>query len=109
VIEFCLPDDPQMLVRLYDDRAGSASWRLARLRSLILRLAAGRLPLMAVGNWPGHRTFYFSPRAFETCFASTSGGSRRSASSDRSRGCAAYWPTARSTSAPGAGFDASVA
>jgi hypothetical protein len=70
VIEFCLPDDPQMLVHLYDKgpRAGRARWWLARLRSLTLRAAAGRLPLMAVGDWPVHRTFYFTPQAFENLF-----------------------------------------
>ena len=38
------------------------------LRSLALRFAVGRLPLMAVGNWPVHRTFYFTPAAFENLF-----------------------------------------
>jgi SAM-dependent methyltransferase len=70
VIEFCLPDDPQMLVHLYDHResASRARWWLARLRSFTLRYAAGKLPLMAVGDWPVHRTFYFSPQAFENLF-----------------------------------------
>ena len=70
IIEFCLPDDPQMLVHLYDKRpvASRLKWWRARLRSLTLRLAAGRLPLMAVGDWPVHRTFYFSPAAFENLF-----------------------------------------
>ena len=70
VVEFCLPDDPQMLVHLYDQRrkASRARWWLARTRSLTLRVAAGRLPIMAVGDWPAHRTFYFTPRAFENLF-----------------------------------------
>jgi SAM-dependent methyltransferase len=71
IVEFCLPDDPQMLVHLYDKRpsAGRANWWRARMRSLALRYAAGRLPLMAVGDWPVHRTFYFSPQAFENLFS----------------------------------------
>jgi hypothetical protein len=67
IVEFCLPDDPQMLVHLYG-KPGRAQWWRARLRSLTLRLATGRLPLMAVGDWPVHRTFYFSPQAFENLF-----------------------------------------
>ena len=70
IIEFCLPDDPQMLVHLYDqrDEASRISWWRARARSMTLRLAAGKLPLMAVGDWPVHRTFYFTPQAFENLF-----------------------------------------
>lgn len=70
IVEFCLPDDPQQIVRLYDQRPKPRlrSQRLARLRSLTLRAVAGRLPLMAVGDWPSHRTFYFSPAAFENLF-----------------------------------------
>ena len=70
IIEFCLPDDPQMLVHLYDKRekATRFNWWLARARSFTLRYAAGRLPLMAVGDWPVHRTYYFTPQAFENLF-----------------------------------------
>lgn len=70
IIEFCLPDDPQMLVHLYDKRekASRLNWWLARARSFTLRYAAGRLPLMAVGDWPVHRTFYFSPQGFDNLF-----------------------------------------
>jgi SAM-dependent methyltransferase len=69
VIEFCLPDDPQMLVHLYEGRLPKRlRWWAARARSLTLRLAGGRLPLMAVGDWPVHRTFYFTPQAFENLF-----------------------------------------
>ena len=70
VTEFCLPDDPQMLIHLYGgrDNGDRLRWWLARARSFTLRLAAGRLPVMAVGDWPVHRTFYFSPAAFENLF-----------------------------------------
>jgi SAM-dependent methyltransferase len=70
IIEFCLPDDPQMLVHLYDQSEDPSrlSWWRARARSLTLRVAAGKLPLMAVGDWPVHRTFYFTPQAFENLF-----------------------------------------
>ena len=70
VIEFCLPDDPEYIVHLYDRRPVPKrwSWWIARARSLTLRAVAGRLPLMAVGNYPHHRTFYFTPQAFENLF-----------------------------------------
>jgi SAM-dependent methyltransferase len=70
IVEFCLPDDPQMLVHLYDkgERASRRNWWLARARSFTLRYAAGKLPLMAVGDWPVHRTFYFTPAGFENLF-----------------------------------------
>lgn len=70
IVEFCTPDDPQNLIRLYDDRARPSrlNRRRAQLRSLTLRALTRRLPLMAVGDWPAHRTFYFSPKAFENIF-----------------------------------------
>jgi SAM-dependent methyltransferase len=70
IVEFCLPDDPQQIVHLYDDRAEPSwfNWWLARLRSFTLRFAVGRLPVMAVGDWPIHRTFYFTPAAFQNLF-----------------------------------------
>jgi SAM-dependent methyltransferase len=69
VIEFCLPDDPEYLVQLYSSGASSRlSWWRARARSLTIRLVTGKLPLMAVGNWAIHRTFYFTPKAFENLF-----------------------------------------
>jgi SAM-dependent methyltransferase len=71
IIEFCLPDDPEMLVHLYDRRRDAPkrwSWWIARARSLTLRAATGGLPLMAVGNYPMHRTFYFTESAFDNLF-----------------------------------------
>ena len=70
VVEFCLPDDPEYLVQLRDKnpRPSRAARTRATARSLALRAVAGRLPLMAVGDWPYHRTFYFSPAAFDNLF-----------------------------------------
>jgi SAM-dependent methyltransferase len=70
IVEFCLPDDPQHLVHLYDpsEKPSRLNRYRARLRSFSLRVATGRLPLMAVGDWPVHRTFYFTPAAFENLF-----------------------------------------
>lgn len=70
VVEFCLPDDPEYLVHLHDPRPvpSRLSRARARLTSIALRPATTRLPLMAVGDWPYHRTFYFSPRAFDNLF-----------------------------------------
>ena len=70
IVEFCLPDDPEYLVHLIDDTTPprALSWRRARLRSRVLRLALGDAPIMAVGNLPYHRTFYFSPAAFRNLF-----------------------------------------
>lgn len=70
VVEFCLPDDPEYLVRLIDprDKPGRLSrWRAA-LWSRMLRPALRGIPAMAVGNWEYHRTFYFSPAAFDNLF-----------------------------------------
>jgi SAM-dependent methyltransferase len=70
VVEFCLPEDPQHLVHLIDPRphpARTARWR-AVARSLVLRRMTGGLPMMAVGNRPYDRTFYFSPQAFDHLF-----------------------------------------
>ena len=70
VIEFCRPDDPEYLEHLA--APGTPSTRLRRLRarakSLMLRPALNRIPAMAVGNWAYHRTFYFSPAAFDNLF-----------------------------------------
>lgn len=70
VIEFSLPDDPEYLVYLYDQRAAPSyfSWLRARARSATLRALTARLPLMAVGNRTYDRTFYFSPQAFDNLF-----------------------------------------
>ena len=70
VIEFCLPDDPEYIVHLYDANldASKWAWYRARLRSYLMRPLMGRLPLMAMGNLPYHRTFYFTPRAFDNLF-----------------------------------------
>src|SRR4051794_2588898 len=70
VIEFSLPDENEMLVHLFDPRldAGRLSHVRAALVSRALRPLVRRLPLMAVGNLPYHRTFYFSPKAFDHMF-----------------------------------------
>lgn len=70
VVEFCLPDDPEYLVHLRDrsPRPSRLSRARARARSATVRAVTSRLPLMAVGDWPYHRTFYFSPRAFDHLF-----------------------------------------
>lgn len=41
---------------------------LARLHSILLRLVAGKVPLMGVGNVKYHRTFFFNPTAFYNLF-----------------------------------------
>jgi SAM-dependent methyltransferase len=65
VIEFCLADDWQNLEHVISGGpAVSTSDKVrGRLRSLALRLAAGKMPIMAVGDWEYHRVFYFSPAA----------------------------------------------
>ncbi len=70
VIEFCLPDDPEYLVHLIDpsDDPSRWAWRRARLMSIVLRPWLNRIPAMAVGDWAYHRTFYFSPAAFDNLF-----------------------------------------
>jgi SAM-dependent methyltransferase len=70
VIEFCRPDDPEYLVHLIDPRPRHTkwSWRRARIRSLLLRPALRLFPAMAVGDWEYHRTFYFTPKAFDNLF-----------------------------------------
>ena len=70
VIEFCLPDDPEYLVHLIDksDEPSRLSWLRAGVRSRMLRPFLSRYPLMAVGDWEYHRTFYFTPSAFDNLF-----------------------------------------
>jgi SAM-dependent methyltransferase len=70
VIEFSLPDENEFLVHLYDQRldAGRLSYLRAAVTSRVLRPLVRRLPLMAIGNMPYHRTFYFAPKAFDNLF-----------------------------------------
>jgi SAM-dependent methyltransferase len=70
VIEFCLPDDPEYLVHLIDPRPKHSrpAWWRARIRSFMLRPALRWFPAMAVGDWEYHRTFYFTPKAFDNLF-----------------------------------------
>jgi SAM-dependent methyltransferase len=69
VIEFCLPDDPEYLMHLARPGAPSRfAYRRAQLKSLMIRPALRTIPAMAVGNWGYHRTFYFSPAAFDNLF-----------------------------------------
>lgn len=66
VVEFCLPDDPDYIQHVIAGKGcvGIAARTRAKLRSFLLRLASGELPVMAVGNRSYHRVFYFSPAAF---------------------------------------------
>jgi SAM-dependent methyltransferase len=70
VVEFCQPDDAEYLVHLIDPRwpAGRTAWWRARLWSRFLRQVMRGVPTMAVGDWEYHRTFYFSPKAFDNLF-----------------------------------------
>lgn len=70
VVEFCLPDDSEYLVHLYDPSMHPSRWSWYRAKALshLIRPFTNRLPLMAVGNMPYDRTFYFSPRAFDHLF-----------------------------------------
>jgi SAM-dependent methyltransferase len=70
VIEFCLPDDSEYLVHLYDRSVEPSrwTWYRAKVLSHVIRPFTNHLPLMAVGNMPYDRTFYFSPRAFDHLF-----------------------------------------
>jgi SAM-dependent methyltransferase len=70
VVEFSLPDENEMLVHLFDQdlQPGRVSHLRAGILSRVLRPLVRRLPLMAVGNMPYHRTFYFSPKAFDNLF-----------------------------------------
>ena len=70
VIEFCLPDDPEYLEQLANPGkrpTRATRWR-ARVKSVLIRPALRTFPAMAVGNWVYHRTFYFSPAAFDNLF-----------------------------------------
>jgi len=71
VIEFCLPDDTEHLVVVLGGTDGQTRRLVrarARARSLVMRAALRRMPMMAVGNWEYHRTFYFTPEAFDNLF-----------------------------------------
>ena len=73
IVEFCLPDDPKYIERIYLARGRSKLRRLivrvnARIVSVFLRAFCNFLPLMAIGDQEYDRTFYFSPKAFHNCF-----------------------------------------
>jgi 2-polyprenyl-3-methyl-5-hydroxy-6-metoxy-1,4-benzoquinol methylase len=69
IVEFCLADDPQYLYHLSSFRRGKMLRKAAaKMQSVILRTVCRGLPLMAIGNRDGHRTFYFSPEAFRNLF-----------------------------------------
>jgi SAM-dependent methyltransferase len=69
VVEFCLPWDPSYLEWLHRPVGNRAIRRgMAIARAAVVALACKHLPMMAVGNREYHRTFYFSPAAFENLF-----------------------------------------
>ncbi len=68
IVEFCLADDPECISRLGGGARKPLARTRARLRSLLLRAAAWRLPIMSVADVPYHRTFYFSREAFLNLF-----------------------------------------
>jgi SAM-dependent methyltransferase len=70
IVEFCLPNDPALLRGVLPWRGRSVVFRKvrARIRSKLLDLVGGNLPLMAVGARPYHRTFYMNPGAFRNMF-----------------------------------------
>jgi SAM-dependent methyltransferase len=68
LVEFCLPWDYSYLkfIKGEDGRVHGRGWAMAR--SILMRLACGGLPIMAIGDREYHRTFYFSPEAFRNLF-----------------------------------------
>jgi 2-polyprenyl-3-methyl-5-hydroxy-6-metoxy-1,4-benzoquinol methylase len=70
IIEFCLTSDPEIVRHLYGNgsRRSLARRFRARLQYWTLQAAGRGLPLMAVANRPGKRTFYFSREAFHNLF-----------------------------------------
>jgi SAM-dependent methyltransferase len=68
IVEFCLTDDPECISRLGGGPRKKLARTLARARSMLLRAAAWKLPIMAVADIPYHRTFYFSREAFRNLF-----------------------------------------
>jgi SAM-dependent methyltransferase len=63
VVEFCVADDRGYIRDVIGGDGPGAHLR-ARLRSSLLRAAAGNLPILAVGNREYHRVFYFSRAGF---------------------------------------------
>lgn len=68
IVEFCLPWDGGYLKSLKNEAGRTAGRLRTRWRALLIRAAGSGLPLMAVGDRPYHRTFYFSPEAFRNLF-----------------------------------------
>jgi SAM-dependent methyltransferase len=72
IVEFCLPSDRAYIQYTYADNPGTVPSTFDRvravLRSWVLRIAAYRLPIVAIGNWSYHRIFYFSREAFYNLF-----------------------------------------
>lgn len=68
IIEFCLPWDPEYLEWLGRAKGKRLGRALAIAKASLIKLACKGLPMMAVGNREYHRTFYFSPEAFENIF-----------------------------------------
>lgn len=70
VLEFRVPQDPGYIEHILSRGGRLRPWHraTARIRSGLLRLAGSGLPLMAVGNRPYHRVFYFSLDAFRNLF-----------------------------------------
>jgi SAM-dependent methyltransferase len=63
VVDFRLPDDPVYIRALAGEGRRLARLR-AHLRSVVLRAAAGTLPIASIGDQEYHRVFYFSRPAF---------------------------------------------
>lgn len=72
IVEFCTPSDSAYIRYTYQRKAGAVPSKVQRgralLRSWVVRMATHKLPMMAVGNWEYHRTFYFSREAFYNLF-----------------------------------------
>lgn len=75
VLEFCTPSDPAYLEFLFAAPSGRRHRRPwpAYGASLLLGLLCKRLPLLAVGNRPNHRVFYFSRDGFYNLFVTHHG------------------------------------
>lgn len=72
IVEFCLPSDRGYIQYAQGRKPGAGLSNTDRawgvLRSWLLRVAAHRLPIMAVGNWEYHKVCYFSREAFYNLF-----------------------------------------